>query len=601
MRKNLNSKTPTPEELKLSTKDMFKAVFFLLEDQKKKYIFYSIFLIAIFFYDLVPAFLVGKIVDFFTNYTSNTSLTPFYFYSIFLGVTWGFVSLVRLTLKKQLTNIQSETIYRTRVKGFERLLDFSLKWHDEENTGNKVQKVQQGADSLRSLQKLLSGDIFPQLTTILGVLIAFFLLHQSFFWFGFVYLVVFLSIQAFFYKKILKLNYAHNASLEKASGSYYEGLSNVLTIKTLGVKDDFKKNIGGREEMSRDFALERVAVSNIKWKLFQTLNALAIVTVLVLAGNNFLAGVISLGSLFVAYTYFQKLSGATADSTQVIDDFIACKVGISRMMPIFWGHTYNKFEGTLNFPSAWETISVTKGSFNYKKTEEGNVSGGITNLTVTIRKHEKIGVVGKSGSGKSTFAKVLLGLYELDSGEYKLDTKDFYKIKHSEITDNMALVLQDSEMFNLSLKENITLMRKFNNELFERAIDISELKEIIEKMPDGADTLIGEKGYRLSGGERQRIGIARAIYKDPQILIFDEATSSLDSKTEKNILNAIEEKLKQKTIISIAHRISTLENSDRIFVFDSGKIVEEGGFQELSKKQESKFFEVYKSQKVAEN
>ena len=132
-------------------------------------------------------------------------------------------------------------------------------------------------------------------------------------------------------------------------------------------------------------------------------------------------------------------------------------------------------------------------------------------------------------------------------------------------------------------------MRPFDTDLFEKAISIAQLKPVIEKLPDGIETLIGEKGYRLSGGERQRIGIARAIYKDPQILILDEATSSLDSNTEALIQKAFEEILKKKTVISIAHRVSTLKNVDRIFVFDNGQIVETGLFQELSQDKGSKF------------
>ncbi|HEY4512061.1 MAG TPA: ABC transporter transmembrane domain-containing protein, partial [Candidatus Paceibacterota bacterium] len=377
MKRNYKSKTPSLEEMKLSWRKMFKAIFFLLEDKKKAYIFYSVFLIIVLFYDLVPAYVVSKVVDFFSMYTPDASLVPFYSYAIFLAVTWGLISQIRLTLKKRLTNIQSEVTYQTRVKGFERLLDFSLKWHDAENTGNKVQKIQQGTDSMKTLQKLLSNDIFPQITTITGVLAAFFFLNFYFFIFGLAYLAVFLSVQIIFYKKTLKLNYEHNTSLERASGSYYEGLSNVLTIKTLGVKDDFKKNIRGREEMSKDFALERVAVNNKKWKLFQIVNALAIGTVLILAGHNFLAGAITIGSLFMVYTYFQKLSGTMADSTQVIDDLISCKVGISRMMPIFWDESVAK-QGALNFPKDWQSLSIQQGFFRYHSGENETRDSGLT-------------------------------------------------------------------------------------------------------------------------------------------------------------------------------------------------------------------------------
>jgi ABC-type multidrug transport system fused ATPase/permease subunit len=210
----------------------------------------------------------------------------------------------------------------------------------------------------------------------------------------------------------------------------------------------------------------------------------------------------------------------------------------------------------------------------------------------TINKFEKIGIVGHSGSGKSTLAKILLGLYELEDGKFKIDDVNFYDIKHSEITHNIAIVLQDSEMFNLSLKENITLLKE-NDELLRLAIKVAQLEELITKLPEGMHTLIGEKGYRLSGGERQRIGIARAIFKNPQLLVLDEATSSLDSKTEELIQEGLEKELQKKTMIIIAHRLSTLKHVDRIYVFDNGRIAEEGKYDELITDPSSKFYQLH--------
>jgi len=313
-----------------------------------------------------------------------------------------------------------------------------------------------------------------------------------------------------------------------------------------------------------------------------------------------LAGIISIGSIFVVYGYFQRIRDAVSQLSDVTDDLVQSKVSISRMMPIFWDVSTTK-QGHLDFPREWNSIELDDAVFKYphKNIENGQEvirEAGIKDLTVTIKKNQKVGIVGRSGSGKSTFAKILLGLYELNGGKLKIGNTDFYNIKHSEVTDNIALVLQDSEMFNLSLKENITLMRKFDEVLFEKAISISQLQDVIQKLPSGIDTLIGEKGYRLSGGERQRIGIARAIYKDPQVLVFDEATSSLDSKTESLIQKALEENLTKKTVISIAHRISTLKNADKIMVFENGTVIEEGSFRGLSENPGSKFREIYEHQ-----
>ncbi len=136
-------------------------------------------------------------------------------------------------------------------------------------------------------------------------------------------------------------------------------------------------------------------------------------------------------------------------------------------------------------------------------------------------------------------------------------------------------------MFNISLRENISLSEKVDEEKLERAIKIAQLEHVVKNLPNGVDTLIGEKGYHLSGGERQRIGIARVIYKDPEIIIFDEATSSLDVKTEKKIQKALSDNLQEKTIITVAHRTNTLKDMDTIFKVEKGKIVEQGKYEDF--------------------
>jgi len=579
--------------------DLVKAVYFLLEGKRKSYLTYTIILLMVLFYDLVPTLVIARIVDFFTMYTPGDSLTPFYGYVIFLSATTGIVALIRLTVKRKLSNIQSEVTYFTRIKGFEKLMDFSIKWHDAENTGNKVQRIQNGTDSLKQLQASLSNDVFVHATAIIGTLGILLFMRPLFFVYCLAYLAVFTIVQMSFYGRMVELNYAHNIATEKAGGTYYEGLGNILTIKTLGVKDDFKMNIMSGEALSRDFSIKKHGLMNNKWKSFQIINAIALGGIVFLTGQNFVIGAFSLGTIFIIYNYFQKLSGAVSRSTDVVDKLINAKVSISRMMPIFLEKSDVR-QGTNGFPHDWDTLRLENATFTYPQRTSGvdSVSSadvGITGVNVTIKRNEKIGVVGKSGGGKSTFAKLLLGLHELNSGKYTIGDTDFYSIKHEEVTSNVALVLQDSEMFNLSLKENITLMREFDATLFARAIEISQLADVTEKLPQGVDTLIGEKGYRLSGGERQRIGIARAVYKDPDILVLDEATSSLDTRTESHIQRALEEKLQKKTVISIAHRISTLKNTDRVIVFDRGTIAEIGTFNELSNNPSSTFSEIQAS------
>ena len=585
-------------EIKFSWLDLTKAIYYFLDKKRPQYLAYTLILISVFFYGLVPTYIIGMVVDFFTNFTAGDSLMPFYYYTTFLALSWGIVALVRLTVKKRLSNIQSDVTYFTRVKGFERLLDFSIKWHDSENTGNKVQRIQNGTDSLKQIQHLLSQEVFANLVSIVGVLGMFLFIRPLFFFYSLLYIVIFLAVQLSYYHRMVEMNNQNNILMEKAGGVYYEGLNNLLTIKTLGVKDDFKKNINSREGENRDYNIRKVAMMNNKWKWFQVVNALSIGGFLYFTGQSFVAGLLSLGSIFVVYNYFQKLNDAISKSTDVIDKLINSKVGVARMMSIFKDNQEVQ-QGKKDFPLDWSSIDIKNAVFNYPTRLENSSKledGGLQDISLSIKKYEKVGIVGKSGSGKSTLAKILLGLYEWNSGTFMIGENHFKDIAHDSITKNIALVLQDSEMFNLSLKDNITLMRQFDEGLFSKAIAVAQLDDLLQKLPNGIDTLIGEKGYRLSGGERQRIGIARAIYKDPQILILDEATSSLDTKTESLIQQALEEHLTKKTVISIAHRVSTLKNVDRIIVFGGGRIVEEGKFDELSNNPNSNFFDIHSQQ-----
>jgi ABC-type multidrug transport system fused ATPase/permease subunit len=585
--------------------DTIKALYYLLDTKRVAFSFYAITLSLVLLYDLVPSWVIAQVVDFLSQYEKGQSLSTFYWFVLFLSVTWSSISLIRLIVKKRLATIGIESGYFARVKGFERLLDFSIKWHDSENTGNKVQKIQAGSDALKQLQQLLTQQVFGIIVSILGVLGAFLFIAPVFFIISLIYISIFLTIQMSFYRKLERVTYENNILLEKASGSYVEGLNNILTIKTLGVKDDFKKSITNRESIATDNSKQRLTLMNNKWRWFQVINGLTLGIVLWVTGLNFLSGAITLGSIFIVYNYFQKLNKAVMDTTDIIDRAVNIKTSLSRMMPIFWEETATS-SGKEKFPASWNSIELVDATFYYPKKETAladvrTLDTGLEKISLSIKKNEKIGIVGRSGSGKSTLAKILLGLYNLESGEYMIGGREFTSIKHEEVTRYMALVLQDSEMFNLSLKENVTLMREWNKHLFDKAVSIAQLEELIAKLPEGTETLIGEKGYRLSGGERQRLGIARAIYRDPQILVLDEATSSLDNKTETAIQHAIDTQLSNKTIITIAHRISTLKNVDRIFVFENGKISEEGTFSGLMADQSSKFYNIYQNTPVEHN
>lgn len=581
------------DEASMSIGKVGRVFWYFLEGYRKSFVFWSLLVVLLSFYQLVPPLIVGIIVDFFTKYIPGESLHFFYFWVGVLGISFAVVSLLRLTARNKVGNIQAEITYNVKVMGFERLLDYSLTWHDKENTGNKIQRILNGSQALNRLTRLMGQTGIKTFTAIIGIIIVFLFLSPMFVLFAVIYLTAFLSIHSYFYSKAREVTDAYNKAQEQASGSYYEGLTNVLTIKTLGAKDSFKHSIHKTEEATKqyNYALRRIGIT--KWKAFQLCNASAMTIFLLMVGSGIVGGTITIGEIFVFYSYLMRLVEAASDSTDVIDEYIEYQSAIARMMPIYWNSETAASEGHKQFPSDWKTLAIRDGYLRYGKSDTTYALEGIT---LVIKKNEKIGIVGHSGSGKSTLAKVLLGLYPLDKGTFAIGETNYYDIRHVEVTRHIATVLQESEMFNMSLRDNITLMRNVPDALLEKAVEIAQLNDLINKLPDGLDTLIGEKGYKVSGGERQRIGIARAICKDPEILVLDEATSSLDSRTEMHIQEALEKELQQKTMIIIAHRVSTLKNADRIIVFEKGKIVEEGTYDSLMHDKTSQFYRVYSSQ-----
>lgn len=571
---------------KFTLKDLFNSIWFFLDDNRKQFLFWNITIFFIYFFKLVPPLFVGLIVDFFISYEGG-SLTKFYTYCAVIGGLYVVVSLIRLTAKRRLAGIGIYMRYKAKVLGFDRLLNFSLKWHDDENAGNKIQRISTGATSLKEWNHMAYSDIFPIITTFIGVLVIFLFLDYIFLLFFLVYMILFFSIEFYFNRKIAYLTDQKNKASEHSTGTYFEGASNILSIKTLGAKGSFTDNIEEAEGLAKEYYLKIRDTKTRKWYFFQSLNGIFLGLFLLLIGQAVLAERLTVGFIFVYYTYFVKLREGAEDVTFLIDKVIEYFSAIKRMMPIFLDEV-DEYFGKEDFPKKWKKIEFNNVGFSY---DDGFK---IRSFSIDIAKGKKIGIVGVSGSGKSTLMKLLLGLYKIEKGNITIGNKDYYSISHNEITKNISTVLQETELFNMSLKENITLMKKVPKHIFKTAIEVAQLDEIIGRLPEGLDTLIGEKGYRLSGGERQRVGIARAIVKSAQILILDEATASLDSATESKIQKGLEENL-ESTMIIVAHRLSTLKNVDEIVVFEKGKIIETGTFNSLVRKK-GRFAELWNLQ-----
>ncbi len=238
-------------------------------------------------------------------------------------------------------------------------------------------------------------------------------------------------------------------------------------------------------------------------------------------------------------------------------------------------------------PNASE-IKEFKNSINYENVSfRYNPDGEevLKNINLEVKKNQKVALVGSSGSGKTTLVNLLPRFYDVESGSIKIDGKDICDFTLSSLRSLMGIVTQDVILFNDTVKNNIAYgVEDYSDDEIKKAASLSNSLQFINELPNGFDTVIGERGMFLSGGQRQRISIARAILKNPPILIFDEATSSLDSESELLIQEAIENLVKDRTALVIAHRLSSILNSDKIIVIEDGEIVDEGTNTELLKR-----------------
>ncbi len=544
---------------------------------------------------LYPAFGFASLVTFLSAYQPGVPLFSAW------HIIWLFVAaiLVRFLCvyiaKMMMFTISERMALDVQMASISHMFSLDIAWHERENTGNKIKKIVRGSEGIDRILRIWINNLIEITINFVGITYIIATFDGLVATLTLIFLATYFGIAFFFRKKAAAAAIIVNAQEETLQGLLFEAVNNIRSVKVLGMARALGK-ILVRE--SREL-FQRIS-RRIYW--FQTGNAvrgiyaqMIKIGILAFILSGVLDGRYEVGFLVLFYGYFSRLIESVSELADVTQEYVVAKIGVGRMIEVLKEPVgIDTKEGKVPFPHEWQKISFKNVSFSY---------GGNTvlhDISFDIKRGEKVGIVGLSGAGKSTIFKLLLKEHESYTGEILVDDvalRDIYKQDYFKYS---AVVLQDTEVFNLSLRDNVLLANGAeaeNKELFEKALRVAHVEDFIRRLPQGDETLIGEKGVRLSGGERQRVGIARAVFKNPQLLLLDEATSHLDIESEENIRLSLHEFFRSVTAVVIAHRLTTIREMDRIIVIEEGKILEEGSFESLYAKR-GRFHELWEKQSL---
>ncbi|MEA3373397.1 MAG: ABC transporter ATP-binding protein [Campylobacterota bacterium] len=378
-------------------------------------------------------------------------------------------------------------------------------------------------------------------------------------------------------RRIRKLKRTENQKIESFQNKLSETLDLFVQIRTHNQEERYIasmiENAEDIRKASSSFGWKSDGASQLSGFIFLTgfEFARAAAMILVLFSN------LSIGEMFAVMGYLWFMVTPLQDLLQIIFSYQNATSALERLNALLllkqepeYPHLHNPFE-----VNSTNTIELENVSFAYSEKEV------LHNVTIKIPKGKTVALLGHSGSGKTTLAHVILGLYPASSGEILIDGIPMTQIGLDRLREHIALVLQTPRMFNDTLRHNLTLGRDIPDATLYEALHVAQLGEVVEKLTDGLDTLIGKEGIRLSGGERQRLAIARMLVSEPNVIILDESTSALDIHTENDLFRSLRGYLEGKTMLIIAHRLSTIEHADLVYVMKEGRVIESGTPAEL--------------------
>ena len=560
--------------------DHFKSLLKYTKPWRPRMIFASFYSVLNKIFDLAPEILIGVTVDLIVE-RKNSFVASLGFESIssqiiFLGVAtfliWGLESLFQYLYSINWRNISQNVEHYIRLEAYDHVQKLDLSWYENQNIGNITAILN---DDVNQLERFLDSGINSIIQIIISTIVVgaiFFYISPMIACIAILPIPLILIIALFFQKNLNPRYQAVRNAAGKISTTVFNNLLGIQTIKS-SIQEDTENN--RLKKISQDYQNKNKYAIKLS-SAFVPVVRMGVLSgflgTMILGAFMALNGEIGVGSFSVLVFLTQRFLWPFTSLGEIVDQFERAMASTFRILNLI--ETPIKIKNKLNYESISDYLQpIQFNSVNFSYIKEQAI---FNDLNISIAPEKLIGIVGSTGAGKTTIAKLLLRFYDPKLGSIKIGDTDIKNISTNDLRKNIGFVSQEIFLIDGSIKENILYSHiEYDEKTLIDAARKSQAHEFISKLPNGYDTLVGERGQKLSVGQKQRLAIARAIYKNPPILIFDEATSAVDNLTERLIQEAISEISKGRTTIVIAHRLSTIRHADRIIVIDNSKIIED--------------------------
>lgn len=459
-----------------------------------------------------------------------------------------------------------------------KLQHLSMAYHSELRAGKLQSKVLRDVEAIETLSKQMMYAFVPAITNVLIaiVLTAFKSLTVTSF---FLLIIPFgAGLMSFFRKRIRSRNREYRREIEHMSGQVAETLEMIPVTRAHGLDETEidKMDSTLHQIRGKGYRLDvtEAMFGASSWVVFTLFQVLCLGFTCTMAYN----GQISVGDVVMYQGFFATILGSLNGILNVYPQFAKGFESIHSITEVLASNEVEEYQGTRTLDTVQGAFDFRRVSFSYKDTDKHVLQ----DFNLSVKPGECIAFVGESGAGKSTVLSMVVGFYRPNAGQVLVDGVPMDELDMRLYRQKLAVVPQSTVLFSGSIRDNITFgLQDVPEEQVQNVIRMANLQDVVAQMPDGLDTLIGEHGGKLSGGQRQRIAIARAMIRNPEIILLDEATSALDNISEFIVQEAMQELIRGRTTFIVAHRLSTIRNADRIVVMKNGRVVEVGTFDEL--------------------